>query len=84
MSKEIEFLKDYEKVCRKHGFYLHGCGCCESPSVEEIKEKALLAWDSCFGKVCFQEEWWHKHKDFNSDFLLKETGEIEEVSKRRN
>ena len=30
-KKHIEFLKEYEKLCKKYNMGLHGCGCCESP-----------------------------------------------------
>jgi len=84
VSKVTKFLKKYEKLCRRYGVYLHGCGCCGSPSLVDLKKGELLAWDAGFDNVCFQEEWWHKHKDFNHDFLLKKTGKIEKVSERRN
>lgn len=30
-KNHIEFLKEYEKLCKKYNMGLHGCGCCESP-----------------------------------------------------
>lgn len=30
-KKHIEFLKEYENLCKKYNMGLHGCGCCESP-----------------------------------------------------
>lgn len=30
-KKEEEFLKEYEKVCKKHQFIINSCECCESP-----------------------------------------------------
>ena len=31
MSKEEQFLREYEKLCQKYRMGLEGCGCCESP-----------------------------------------------------
>ena len=25
------FIKDYEAICRKHGYAVLACGCCDSP-----------------------------------------------------
>ncbi len=33
MSRESKqlFMKDYERIVRKHGVYVGACGCCNSP-----------------------------------------------------
>ena len=34
MSEEIKFLKEYQKLCQKYKMGLWGCGCCDSPSLD--------------------------------------------------
>jgi len=40
----LNFLKEYEELCRKYGVYVSACGCCLSPwmvlakSEKEIRE----------------------------------------------
>lgn len=31
MEKVIEFLKEYEELCKKHDMWISACGCCDSP-----------------------------------------------------
>jgi len=75
----IEFLKEYERLCRKYRLELAGCGCCGSPYVRKIKETDLLAWKNNFQKVGFTEKSWYSDPDFTSDFLMRLDGVIEEV-----
>ena len=35
------FLTDYEVVCRKHGLFVHACGCCGSPWVDDGNLSAM-------------------------------------------
>lgn len=41
-KNHIEFLKEYEKLCKKYNMGLHGCGCCESPHLIDCNCKN---WD---------------------------------------
>ena len=46
MSKEvIEFLKEYEKLCRKYKMGLAGCGCCGSPYLVKDEDYVPILWD---------------------------------------
>ena len=38
MTKECEFLREYEKLCQKYGMGLIGCGCCGSPYLNDIDD----------------------------------------------
>lgn len=41
-KRHIEFLKEYEKLCKKYNMGLHGCGCCESPHLIDCNGET---WD---------------------------------------
>lgn len=30
------FLDEYEALCSKHGLFVEGCGCCDSPYLETV------------------------------------------------
>lgn len=34
-NKFDQFVKEYELLCKKHEFFIGGCGCCDSPSVDD-------------------------------------------------
>lgn len=34
-KRRIDFLIEYEVLCSKYKIYLDGCGCCNSPYVED-------------------------------------------------
>ena len=36
--KEEEFLKEYEKLCRKYNLIISGCGCCDSPFITDVND----------------------------------------------
>lgn len=36
-KKHIDFLKEYEALCKKYNIGLHGCGCCGSPCLEDFE-----------------------------------------------
>ena len=33
MEKLYNFLKEYEALCKKYGFSIDACGCCDSPYI---------------------------------------------------
>ena len=42
MSKSeryMNFLREYEKLCRKYGVYVGACGCCDSPWIVLAKDE---------------------------------------------
>lgn len=40
-DNEREFIKELEALSRKHGLYVWGCGCCESPRLEQLTAEKL-------------------------------------------
>lgn len=34
-EKIIDFLREYRELCKKHNIFIGGCGCCNSPFLEE-------------------------------------------------
>jgi hypothetical protein len=34
-KKHIEFLKEYQSLCKKYNMGLWGCGCCDSPALTD-------------------------------------------------
>lgn len=38
-KNHIEFLKEYEKLCKKYNMGLYGCGCCESPCLIDCNDE---------------------------------------------
>ena len=55
LEKMTEFLQDYEVLCRKHGLYLHGCGCCGSPFLNEMNAEYELFFNDYTKHVCYEE-----------------------------
>lgn len=43
-KKPLAFLKEYEKLCRKYNLAITGCGCCDSPCLEELNQEDVLGW----------------------------------------
>jgi hypothetical protein len=37
-ARKVAFLKDLTALSRKHGLKIWGCGCCNSPSLNELDE----------------------------------------------
>lgn len=48
MNKEEQFLKEYEALCQKYQMGLWGCGCCGSPSLNDIND---INYDEKLNKV---------------------------------
>lgn len=38
-KNHINFLKEYEKLCKKYNMGLCGCGCCESPYLVDYNDE---------------------------------------------
>jgi hypothetical protein len=38
-ARKVAFLKDLTALSRKHGLIIWGCGCCGSPSLNDLDEK---------------------------------------------
>ncbi len=38
-EREIDFLICLEKITRETGIFISGCGCCGSPSLEQMTEE---------------------------------------------
>lgn len=36
LLKDYDFLVEYEKLCKKYKMQIRGCGCCDSPYLDEI------------------------------------------------
>jgi len=75
MSEEIDkekakqFLKEYYKLCVKHGFIIDACGCCDSPWLTNVFEPE------------FTEEDVAKFVRTNVEHLMHEAGFNEEEIK---
>ena len=82
-KKVIEFLREYEKLCRKYGLELAGCGCCGSPWVAKIEETDLLTWRDGFKEIDFAEQEWYQSERFGAGFVLREDGTIEKIEKTK-
>lgn len=39
MNRLEEFLKELSELTKKHGFAIRGCGCCDSPWIDDFKEE---------------------------------------------
>ncbi len=40
-ERAINFLKEYEKLVRKHNLIIDGCGCCDNPWVSNTERHRL-------------------------------------------
>ena len=81
-AKETEFLKEYERLCRKHGLYLHGCGCCGSPNLIELEEGRFLTIAHGYTGCINFEDFIREEDDILIDGEIKNVGEyIEELEK---
>ena len=59
-TKEKEFLIGLEKLTRKTGIKIWGCGCCSSPSLEKAK---ITSKDSGYGFGYMKEVSWIDRSD---------------------
>lgn len=88
MIKEFEFLKEYEKLCRKYDMALYGCGCCGSPFLGiGLEKESILTWKKCdekdidFNNVVFSESYWYT-SDYFDGFLMID-GKVEDKRKSK-
>lgn len=64
MSKEEEFLREYEKLCKKYKMGLQGCGCCGSPYLKDINE---INYNKKLDKIFIEGDgYWHE-KELEND-----------------
>ena len=48
VKKYEQFLKELSELSKKHGVYIAGCGCCNSPYLTEVEledSDGELCWD---------------------------------------
>lgn len=36
------FLAEYRDLCQRHGLFVNGCGCCDSPFLSEVSTENRL------------------------------------------
>jgi hypothetical protein len=64
-EQEKAFIRGLEKLTRETGIVIHGCGCCDSPSLYSIeKEKIPTEAGYCFGAYPGGEVQWMKPADY--------------------
>ena len=39
------FIEAYKNLCIEHGYFLNGCGCCDSPYLKKLPEKWRFTHD---------------------------------------
>ena len=39
-----KFLEEYAKICKKYGYFIDACGCCDSPYISPL-EDSNLEWE---------------------------------------
>ncbi len=52
------FIEEYDSLCRKHGFYIGACGCCDSPWVIDLPgelNEIELVYASDFEQIIFEK-----------------------------
>ena len=59
-EKLKSFFKEYQKICKKYGYFVTACGCCDSPWILDGDEERL------------QIHFCHLKKVAKQDFNLKE------------
>ena len=75
--REEEFLREYEKLCKKYKMGLEGCGCCGSPYLNTIYD---INYNDKLDKIFIGGDgFWHEREleehiidDFNLKYLEKE------------
>lgn len=55
------FVKEYIALCRKHGLALCGCGCCGSPSLQQISEEHFFSRGQGFDCLRFDDARWKEN-----------------------
>ena len=73
---KIKFLKEYKKLCLKHGLEIVGCGDCGSAWLQELgeenKKHSTLCWKDKFQEILFATDFEIKNKNnkrYNYKFL---------------
>ena len=64
------FLSEYNKLCKKHMFYLAGCGCCSSPYIDTLKVGTIMRFREGVGMGGGYPE---------VDFMTQENVEVEKI-----
>jgi hypothetical protein len=57
-DKTKPFLEELTALSKKHGLIIWGCGCCASPSIEELESEEKEGYSySTEGTFCGKLEW---------------------------
>lgn len=62
MNNQLEFVKELEKLTKKYGVAIEGCGCCGSPYLKNISVDSDPEWGfytySSDLEAGFDNLWW--------------------------
>ena len=59
LLKDYDFLVEYEKLCIKHEMFINGCGCCDSPYLDEIGNIECNN-----NKLSFDLQYWNEESQY--------------------
>ena len=73
LLKDYDFLVEYEKLCKKYKTQIMGCGCCDSPYLDEIGN---IEYNK--NKLSFDLQYWNEESQYitYSNIDLKKLKEI--------